>query len=127
MTGSADLLTAKEEIWELKMQNIIVTERWECLQRETASLKTVSHGTKESFSLQRQQALCLNTLFYFFAQASEEEIRKVQTLQDVWKHQVRHLCMAAINVANILSCLYLNPRPVTRYFQSLGTFLTLKA
>lgn len=99
MTGSADLLKAKEEIWELKMQNIIVTERWERLQRETASLKTVSHGTKESFSLQRQQALCLNTLFYFFAQASEEEIRKVQTLQDVWKHQVRHLCMAAINVS----------------------------
>lgn len=66
MTGSADLLKAKEEIWELKMQNIIVIERWERLQRETASLKTVSHGTRESFSLQRQQALCLNTLFFFF-------------------------------------------------------------
>lgn len=46
MTDAADLLKGKEEIWELKMQNSILRERWESLQRETASLKAVKSWHK---------------------------------------------------------------------------------
>lgn len=106
-TGDGDeseLLKAKEEAKELRVHNGILTRRGQHQHEEIKRLNKVRHEKqKQLTSTQTVQLFTpCNNCFNVFAQALDDTLQTTQpldcseTLQDLWKHQVRivdhHIC-----------------------------------